>query len=93
LACTPPEYASRQKGRTEFTLSFSRKISSLEVSLGRVPAKCSQTPAGIWSDVLEGVTANTINVSVIADGMLLPDISLKVKTRGITIHDDPFGGI
>ena len=94
LTCTPVEdFASRKKGRTEFTLSFSRKISSLEVSLGRVPAKCSQTPAGNWSVALEGVTANAITVSVIADGLLLPDISLKVKTRGITIHDDPFGEI
>ena len=92
LTCTPAEkYASRRKGRIEFTLSFSRGISSLEVSLGRVPAKCSQTTAETWNVVLEGVTANMITVSVIADGLLLPDVSLEVRTKGITIHDDPFG--
>lgn len=91
LTCTPPEFASRRKNRTEFELSFSRKISSLEVYLGNIPAKCSETTAGIWSVTLDGVTANKIQISVIADGMILPDISLDVRTKGITIHDDPFG--
>ncbi len=94
LTCTPvDEYALRQKNRTEFELAFSRKITSLEVSAGHIHAKCSETTSWTWSVTLEGAAGNEIRVSVVADGMLLPEIAMKVKTKGITIKDDPFGGM
>ena len=46
-----------------------------------------------WLVILDGVTADDITLSVIANGRLLPNVTLKVKTQGISKNDDPFGGM
>ena len=48
---------------------------------------------GSWLVILDGVTTDDIVLSVIANGRLLPDITLKVKAQGISKNDDPFSGI
>ena len=48
---------------------------------------------GTWRVLLDGVTEEEFDLSIIANGRLLPfKITLKVKTQGINKNADPFGG-
>ena len=46
-----------------------------------------------WRIILDGVLTDDIVLSVVANGRLLPNVTLKVKTQGISKNDDPFGGM
>jgi len=48
---------------------------------------------GSWLVILDGVTTDDITLSVIANGRLLPNVTLKVKAQGISKNDAPFGGM
>lgn len=48
---------------------------------------------GTWRIILDGVSEEDIVLSVVANGRLLPAVTLKVKTPGISKNDDPFGGM
>ena len=48
---------------------------------------------GTWNIILDGVSTDEIVLSVVANGRLLPNVMLKVKTQGISKNADPFGGM
>lgn len=96
VTCKPKsQFVTKKNGHVESTLMFSRPISTLEVSLDSNEATCVMNTDGTWHIILDGVSASTddIVLSVVANGRLLPNVTLKVKTQGISKNDDTFGGI
>lgn len=90
----PSKFVTKKNGHIETTLEFSRAISTLEVMLESTTATCVKNTDSTWRVLLDGVTEEEFNLSVIANGCLLPSqIALKVKTQGINKNVDPFGGI
>ena len=95
VTCRPKGglFVTKKNGHVEKALQFSRPISTLEVSYNSKEATCTMNSDGSWLVILDGVTTDDIVLSVIANGRLLPDITLKVKAQGISKNDDPFSGI
>lgn len=94
VTCKPrSSFVTKKNGHVESTLTFSRPISTLEVSLGNNEATCAMNTDGTWRIILDGVSEEDIVLSVVANGRLLPAVTLKVKTPGISKNDDPFGGM
>ncbi len=94
LTCKPRnQFVTRKNGHVETVLLFNQSVSKLDVSWGENKAVCSETSDGKWFIVLDNVTTDDIVLSIIADGKLLPNVTLKVKKHGITTNNDPFGGI
>ena len=95
VTCKPKGslFVRKKNGHVEKALQFSRPVSTLEVSYNNKEVPCVMNADGSWLIILDGVTANDIILSVVADGRLLPDVVLKVKTQGISQNDDPFGGM
>ena len=95
VTCKPKGglFVTKKNGHVEKTLQFSRPISTLEVSYDNKEATCKMNADGAWLVILDGVTTDDITLSVIANGRLLPNVTLKVKTQGISKNDDPFGGV
>ena len=95
VTCKPKGglFVTRKNGHVEKALQFSRPISTLEVSYDNKEATCTMNADGSWLVILDGVTTDDITLSVIANGRLLPNVSLKVKAQGISKNDDPFGGM
>ena len=94
LTCKPAsKYVSKKKGHIETALFFSQVVTSLEVAQGSNKAVCSKTADDKWQIALDNVTADEIVLSVIANGKLLPDVTLKVKAQGISKNDDPLSGM
>ena len=90
------QYVTKRNGHIETVLSFSPSVQTLEASQGSNKAVCTETADGKWQVEMDGVTMNDkseIVLSVIANGRLLPKITLKVKTQGISKNNDPFGGM
>lgn len=89
----PSNFVTKKNSHIEITLEFSRAVSALEVSLGSNGATCVKNADGTWRVLLDGVTEEEFDLSIIANGRLLPSkITLKVKTQGINKNADPFGG-
>lgn len=95
VTCKPKGglFVTKKNGHVEKALQFSRPISTLEVSYDNKEATCTMNADGSWLVILDGVTTDDITLSVIANGRLLPNVTLKVKAQGISKNDDPFGGI
>ena len=95
VTCKPKGglFVTKKNGHVEKALQFSRPISTLEVSYDNKEATCTLNADGSWLVILDGVTTDDITLSVIANGRLLPNVTLKVKAQGISKNDDPFGGI
>lgn len=94
VTCTPKiKYVTKKNGHVETTFTFNRAVSSLEVSLGNLEAVCAKDADGSWRVILDGVTTDELSLTVIADGRMLPNVVLKVKTQGISKNADPFGGM
>ncbi len=97
LTCKPKsQYVTKKNGHIETSLSFNQPVLTLEVSQGSIKAVCTETTDGRWQIAIDNVTTNEkdeIVLSVIANGRLLPQITLKIKTQGISMNNDPFGGI
>ena len=95
VTCKPKGglFVTKKNGHVEKALQFSRPISTLEVSYDSKEATCTMNADRSWLVILDGVTADDITLSVIANGRLLPNVTLKVKTQGISKNDDPFGGM
>lgn len=74
----------KENGHVEKSLQFSRPISTLEVSYDNKEATCTMNADGSWLVILDGVTTDDIALSVIANGRLLPNVTLKVKVQGIS---------
>ena len=80
----------------ETELSFNQSVLTLEVSQGNEKAVCTDIAEGKWQVSMDNVAINDRNeivLTIIANGRLLPNITLKVKTQGIKMNNDPFGGI
>lgn len=95
VTCTPKGsmFATKKNGHIEKALQFSRPVSTLEVSCNGKDVTCALNADGTWLVILDGITTDDVVLSVIANGRLLPEITLKVKTQGISKNDDPFGGM
>ncbi len=94
LTCKPQsQYVTKRNGHVETTLEFNHPISSLEVSMGCNKALCTKIDDKKWQVALNNVTTDNIVLTVIADERLLPKLTLKVKTRGISKNTDPFDGM
>ena len=95
VTCKPKGglFVTKKNGHVEKTLQFSRPISTLEVSYDNKEATCTMNADGSWLVILDGVTTDDITLSVIANGRLLPNVTLKVKAQGISKNDDLFGGM
>lgn len=90
----PSKFVTKKNGHIETILEFSRAVLTLEVTHGSTAAACVKNTDGTWRVLLDGVTEEEFELSVIANGCLLPSkIALKVKTQGINKNADPFGGI
>lgn len=94
LTCKPKsQYVTKRNGHIETTFSFNQPVSSLEVSLGSNKAVCTEMEGGNWQIVFDNVATDNIELSVIANGRLLPKVTLKIKTPGISRNNDHFGGM
>ena len=94
LSCNPKsQYVAKKNGHIETILSFSQPVHVLEVSLGSQKAVCTERQDGTWKISLDNVTTEAIILSVIANGRLLPNVTLKIKKQGIDTNNDPFGGM
>lgn len=94
VTCKPrSSFVTKRNGHVESTLLFSRPISTLEVSFDSNKASCVMNMDGSWRIILDGVLTDDIVLSVVANGCILPNVTLKVKTQGISKNDDPFGGM
>lgn len=94
VTCKPRNsFVTKRNGHVESTLSFSSPVSTLEVSLDSNKATCVMNTDGSWNIILDGVLTDDIVLSVVANGRLLPNVTLKVKTQGISKNDDLFGGM
>ena len=97
LTCKPKsQYVTKRNGHIETAFSFSQPVLTLEVSQGNNKASCTKVEDGKWLVVMDNVTTNDkddIVLSVIANGRLLPNVILKVKTSGISKNADPLGGM
>lgn len=94
IVCKPKsQYVTKRNGHVETTLTFTRPVSTLEVAQGSNKAVCTKTSDGKWQIALDNVSTDDIVLSVIANGRLLPKVTLKVKTQGISKNNDPFGGM
>ena len=95
VTCKPKGglFVTKKNGHVEKALQFSRPISTLEVSYYNKEATCTMNADGSWLVILDGVTTDDITLSVIANGRLLPNVTLKVKAQGISKNDAPFGGM
>lgn len=92
ITCKPNNpFVIRKNGHVESTLTFSRKVSTLEVSFDNKKATCVMNTDGSWRVILDGVSEDNIILSILANGKLLPNVILKVKAQGISKNDDPFG--
>lgn len=92
ITCKPKNpYVTKKNGHVETIFSFSQSIFTLEVAQGSKKAVCTEISAGEWQIALDNVTTDVIILSVIANGRLLPNVTLKVKTSGISKNSDPFG--
>lgn len=72
-------------------MTFSRKVSTLEVSFDNKKAMCVMNADSSWRIILDGVSEDNIVLSILANGKLLPNVILKVKAQGISKNVDPFG--
>lgn len=96
IKCKPQsEFVFRKNGRVEALLTFDRPVSSLKVLCGGIDADCTKKSKDgrLWNAVMSGVTTDTLDLSVVANGCLLPSVTLRVKTPGIKLNDDFFGEI
>lgn len=97
LTCKPTsQYVTKKNGSIETTFTFNLPIETLEVSQGGSQASCTETADGRWQVTMDNVTPNDkdeITLTVIANGRLLPKVTLKIKTQGISKNNDPFGGL
>lgn len=94
LVCKPKsQYVTKRNGHVETTLTFTQPISTLEIVQGSNKAVCTPTSDGEWQIALDDVSTDNIVLSVIANGRLLPKVTLKVKAQGISKNSDPFGGM
>lgn len=94
LTCKPKsQYVTKRNGHIETTFTFSQPVDTLEVAMGSNKAACTKMEDRKWQIALDNITMDDIVLSVIANGRLLPKVTLKVKTQGISKNDDPFGGM
>lgn len=97
LICKPKsQYVTKKNGRIETTFSFSQPVLTLEVTQGSNKAVCTETEDGKWLVAVDDAITNDkdeVVLSVVANGRLLPRVTLKVKTQGISMNNDPFGGM
>ena len=92
ITCNPKsQYVIKKNGHVETIFSFSQSIFALEVAQGGNKAVCKEISAKEWQIALDNVNTDVIILSVIANGRLLPNVTLKVKTSGISKNSDPFG--
>ena len=84
---------NRKRGHIETTLSFNQSVYSLEVSHGSNVAVCNKIAGDKWKVAFDNVTTKEMVLSVIANKRLLPEVTLKIRTQGISKNDDPFGGM
>ncbi len=94
LTCkSKSQYVTKRKGHIETLLIFSQPVSTIDVSMGRNKAVCTMLEDEKWRVALDNVTTDDIVLTIIADGRLLPKVTLKIKTQGISKNSDPFGGM
>ena len=93
LTCKPKsQYVTKRNGHIETTLTFSQPVSTIDVSMGSNKAVCTVVDDEKWQIALDNVTTDDIVLTIIANGRLLPKVTLKVKTQGISKNNDPLGG-
>lgn len=94
IICKPKsQFVTKKNGHIESIFTFNRSISTLEVSLDSNKATCVMNADGAWRIILDGVSTDNIVLSVVANGRLLPNVTLKVKSLGISKNTDPFNGV
>lgn len=89
FTCKPRSlYVTKRNGHIETTLSFNRPVSSLEVSTGANEAFCTKIDDSNWLIAFDNLTSEVFVLTIIANGMLLPKVTLKVKSQGINKNMD-----
>ena len=89
VICKPiSKNVTKRNGHVETTFSFSRPISTLDVSLGaQNKATCVENPDKTWRIILDDVNVENLTLTVIANGRMLPNVTLKVKPQGMSTND------
>ena len=89
VICRPiSKNVTRKNGHVETTFSFSRPISTLDVFLGvHNKATCVKNPDKTWRIILDDVNLENLTLTVIANGRMLPNVTLKVKPQGMDTND------
>jgi len=93
ITCKPEnQSAVKINGHIETTLNFSRPIEKLEVEFNGHHAICKPENDRSWLIELDGISAKEkLTLSITANGCVLPDVQLLIKTSGISANKDPFG--
>lgn len=92
VVCWPSSpYFIKKNGHVELLLTFNQSVSFLEVFFEKNEATCVMNEDGSWRVILDGVSGDSLALSVIANGKLLPNVVLKAKMQGISKNDEPFG--
>lgn len=94
ISCMPKsKFVTRKNGHVDADLIFNRAVFSLEVSAECGEGVCNKKADGSWAVAFDGTTGDSLNVSVIANGNLLPEkVFLKVKGQGIA-RNEGIGGL
>lgn len=95
LKCNPFPNADaiRKRGHVDAVLEFNRDVYSLEAFIGHLDGKCDRLNERRWKISFDGTVGNTLRVSVVANGALLPDtVELRVKPQGLS-RNDHMGGL
>ena len=89
VICKPTsKNVTKRNGHVETTFSFSRPISTLDVSLGsQNKATCVENPDKTWRIILDDVNTENLTLTVIANGRMLPNVTLRVKPQGMSTND------
>lgn len=94
LTCKPRnKFVTKKSGHVDTTLIFSRNVFSLEASAECGEGVCSKNADGSWNVSFDGVTGDSLSISVIANGNLIAKkVLLKVKLQGID-KNEGMGGL
>ncbi len=84
----------RDKEKFQIVLIFTQPVLKLVVSIGTKNGVCEKITAKKWKVTFVDLETNSYQIEVIANGNLLNrQERFVVKTRGIVMNDDPFGGL
>lgn len=83
----------RNKETTTIELHFNRDVSTLEATAGSIKGVCTQESLQNWTVSFNGLDIGEYVLEIIANKRLIVNNErISIKSKGISINYDPFGG-